>query len=404
MLKVAFVFALLSLTLLDRFGLRLSASYAVHPTLIATYGLVAAMLLTGSARIDRGVALLYVFVITVAAVSFVVNSSLPLRQYASIGSLMLVVVLYAPLMLSLRPEVGTADLWHRLMKAYIGFAVALAAIGIIQFYAQFVFSAPWLFDYRAFIPEAIRGSGLYNTTNYAGSRDIVKSNGFFLREASGFSFLVAFAMICEWSFARRKWVIGVLAFALVVSYSGSGLLAIGVAMLFPLGPRTLLRVVVAALAGAIIFLLFGDALNLGYTLGRIGEFQLHDANQSSAYCRFILPGKVAMDSIDSTSWTSYLGHGPGTMQKMHDTCETTYAKLVFEYGLLGTVAFASLMVASLNRSMAPVRIRVAQFIGWLLLGGLVAPEPLLLAFILSGMWPKDLLSRVNTAAGAHRNG
>lgn len=398
-LKVAFVFALLSLTLLDRFGLKLSDAYAIHPALIATYGLVVAMLLTGSARIDRGLALLYVMVVTVAAVSFVVNASLPLHQYASIGSLMLVVVLYAPLTLSLQPEVGTADLWHWLMKSYIGFAVAVAAIGIIQFYAQFVFSAPWLFDFRAMIPEVIRGSGVYNSTNYVGSQEIVKSNGFFLREASGFSFLVAFAMISEWTFNRRKWVIAILALAMVVSYSGSGLLAIGFAMLFPLGARTLWRIVAAGVACAIVFVLFGDALNLGYTLGRISEFQ-GDATTSSAYCRFISPGKVAMGYIDSASWTAYLGHGPGTMQKMHDTCETTYGKVVFEYGLLGAVAFTVLILASLNRSMAPIRMRVAQFFAWLLLGGnLVAPEPLLLALLLSAMWPKDLLSPVDAAKG-----
>src|SRR5699024_3103796 len=121
-----------------------------------------------------------------------------------------------------------------------------------------------------------------------------------------------------------------LAFALVVSYSGSGLLAIGIAMLFPFGPRTLLRIIAAALGGTIIFLLFGDALNLNYTLDRLGEFQIDNPAQNSAYCRFISPGNVAMDHLDSAGWTAYLGHGPGTMQKLHHVCETTYGKLVFE--------------------------------------------------------------------------
>ena len=317
------------------------------------------------------------------------------RQYASIGSLMLVVVLYAPLALSLRPEVGTAELWHWLMKVYIGFAVACGAIGIIQFYAQFAFTAPWLFDYRPFIPEAIRGSGLYNLTNHLGSQAgaHIKSNGFFIREASGFSFLMAFALISEWSFAKRKWVIGVLAFALVVSYSGSGLLAIGVAMLFPLGRRTLLRIVAAGLIGAIVFVLFGDAMNLGYTLGRVDEFQVRDASTSSAYCRFISPAKIAMEQIDSAPWTAYLGHGPGTMQKMHDTCETTYGKLVFEYGLLGTIAFVALVIAAVNRSAAPIRVRVTLMVLWMLLGGqLVQPDALLPIILFAAAWDKGLLA------------
>jgi hypothetical protein len=401
--QIAFAVALICLTLLDRFGLRLSASYAIHPTLIASYGLVAVMLLTGSARIDRGIGSLYVVVLIVAALSFLVNSSLDPRQYASFGSLMLVVVLYAPLALSLRPEVGTPDLWHWLMKVLIGFAVACGVMGICQFYAQFVISASWLFDYTSLIPEAIRGSGIYNTTNYVGSWETVKSNGFVLREASGFSFLMAFAMICEWCFARRKLVIGVLALALVVSYSGSGLLVIGAALLFPLGWRTLVRVLAAGLVAALIFVLFGDALNLGYTFGRLGEFD-REATTSSAYCRFIAPAKVAFGSIDSAPWTAFLGHGPGTMQKLYNTCETTYGKLIFEYGLLGTVAFTSVMVVSFNRSMAPVRMRVALFVSWLLLGGhLLAPEPLLVASLLSAMWPKGLLAPASPPPGASIN-
>jgi len=403
-LKVAFVLALISLTLLDRFGLRVSAAYAIHPALIAMYGLVVVMLLTGSARVDPWLGLLYVFVVTITGLSFILNSSLAPRQYASISSLMLVVVIYAPLAISIRPEIATAELWHWLIKAYIGFAVALGVIGIVQFYAQYVFTAPWLFDYRPLLPEAIRGSGVYNTINYAGTWETVKSNGFFLREASGFSFLMAFAMIVEWSFARRKWVLAVLAFALVVSYSGSGLLAIAVALLFPLGFGSVLRIAAAGLAGAVILLLFGDALNLHYTVARVGEFQVDNPAKSSAYCRFISPGKVAMDNMVSEPWTAYLGHGPGTMQKLHDTCETTYGKMLFEYGLLGTLAFTSLMIAALNRSMAPVRVRVALWVSWMLLGGhLVAPEPILIALLLSAMWPKDLLSAAAAGAGGHRN-
>lgn len=403
LLKPALVIAIASLTLLDRFGLRLSAEYAIHPALFATYALVAVMLLTGSARINHGAALLYVTVVTVAVVSFVVNSSLPLRQYASIGSLMLVVVLYAPLTLSLRPEVGTAEMWRWLMKVYIGLAVTLGAIGIVQFYAQFVFTAPWLFDYRPFIPEAIRGSGFYNTTNPLGPQAgaSIKANGFFIREASMFSFFMAFGMIAEWSLARRKWVIGVMAFALVLSYSGSGLLALGVAMLFPLGSKTLLRLVAAGVVGATFFLLFGDALNLDYTLNRIDEFQVRDAANSSAYCRFIAPAKVVVEHIDSAPWTAYLGHGPGTMQKMYDTCETAFGKVVIEYGLLGAVAFAALVLAAINRPAAPIRLRVALLVNWMLLGGqLVSPDCLLTIFLFAAVWDKGLLARLSTPAPA----
>lgn len=387
LLKAALIFALVSLTLLDRFGVRVSDSYSVNPALIALYGLVAVMVLTRSAQVHAVGALIYVGVVTVAGLSFVLNLSLDSRQYASLGSLGLLLVLYAPFALCLRPSVGTTALWQWLMNWYIVFAMVLAVAGIVQFYAQFVFHAPWLFDYTSLIPPAIRGSGLYNTTNHAvGS--MIKANGFFLREASGFSWTMAFALICEWSLKRRKLLMATMALALVVSYSGSGLLALGVAMLFPLGQRTLLRVFGALTIGAIVFVLLGDALNLSYTLGRVGEFEA-GATQSSAYCRFIAPGKIVAEQIDSDVWTTVVGHGPGTMQKLFDTCETTYGKLLFEYGLVGTIALVALILAAVNRSSAPIRIRVVLVVQWLLLGGsLLAPESMLLIVLISALWPE----------------
>ena len=385
-LLFAFAFALVALTLLDRFGLRLSDTYAMHPSLLASYGLAAVMLVTGSAHIDRARVLMYVAVVTVAALSFVVNASLEPHPKASIGSLMLVVVLYAPFVLRLRPSVGTPELWRWVIRWYIRFALLCAFAGIAQFYAQFVFDAPWLFDYRSFIPAEIRGSGIWNSTNYAGS--FVKSNGFFLREASIFSLYMALALIWEASFANRKWVLAVLTLALVVSYSGSGLLALGTAMLFPLGKTTLFRVLLALVAGAIFVLLFGDALNLSYTLSRVGEFH-PDATTSSGYYRFISPAKLLAEQLDSAAWTALLGHGPGTIDKLGaEIFSTTYGKLLFEYGLVGAIAFGALVLAAIGRSAAPVRIRVAFIVSWFLLGGnLVAPDALLLIFLFTGVWP-----------------
>lgn len=387
LLKAAFIFALVTMTVLDRFGLRLSDAYSINPSLFALYGLVGVMLLTHSAQIDGIGALIYVGIVTAAGLSFMLNLSLDPRQYTTLGSLGLLLVLYAPLAVCLRPATGTTAAWHWMMNWYIAFAVTLAVAGIVQFYAQFVFHAPWLFDYTSMIPAPIRGSGTYNTTNHVGS--LIKANGFFLREASGFSWTMAFALLCEWSLKRRKLVMATLALAIVVSYSGSGLLALGVAMLFPLGQRTLVRVFGGVVVGAIIVLVFGDALNLSYTLGRIGEF---DSTHSSAYCRFILPGKVVAEQIDSDVWTTLLGHGPGTTQKLFSTCETTYAKVLIEYGLLGTIAVVALILAAVNRSSAPIRIRVVLFVQWLLLGGnLLAPESLLVIVLISGVWPPGLV-------------
>src|SRR4029079_6456701 len=202
----------------------------------------------------------------------------------SIASFLLLAVLYLPFAFSLRPDAVRADLWRWLVKIYVGSAVLLAAAGITQFFLQFVFRADWLFNFMPLIPEPIRASGGWNTVNWAG--DWSKSNGFFLREASIFSVAMAFALICELSMARRKWVLAMLAAGLVLTYSGSGLLCLAVAMLFPLDRHCLLRVRAFAALAAAVYFVFGEALNLGYTVERMGEV---NSGRTSAYCRFVYP-------------------------------------------------------------------------------------------------------------------
>jgi hypothetical protein len=388
LLKAAFIFAMLALSVFDRFGLRLSADYSIPPGMMAMYTLVAAMFLAGAGTLNARGALAYLVLASVAALSFLINANLEPGSYPSLTSFLLLLVLYAPFAVSLRPGAAPPGLWRWMVQLYIGFCLFLAAAGIAQFFVQFAVRPEWLFNYTPLIPDAVRGSGGWNTVNWA--EDWIKSNGFFLREASIFSIAMAFGLICELSLARRKWVMAALATALVLTYSGSGLLCLAIAMLFPLGWGSVSRVLACTAAAAAVFFLFGDALNLGYTLDRVGEV---DSDKTSAYCRFIYPNVLILQNLDSNPWASVLGHGPGTMPKFDTICsngvETTYAKALFEYGLAGALAFAALVFSALNRSAAPIRIRVALGVMWLLLGGnLLTSEFLLLIYIFSAIWPE----------------
>jgi hypothetical protein len=385
-LAFAIIFALVSLTLLDRFGVRISAAYSINPSMFAFYGILMAMLFGGVAQLNGITSSLYVCMMSVAALSFLLNATFDVRQLTSTSSLLLLTVLYIPFMFVLPSRMATYGNWLWMLRKFILFAMVCAVFGIAQYFLQIVFRPTWLFDFTPLIPAPIRGSGLYNTTNPVGS--LIKSNGFFLREASGFSFFMGFALICEWVSFKRKWIMLTLALGVVVSYSGSGPVVLLTALLFPLGVKTIARVIACGVIAAVVVLLFGDALNLSYTLGRVGEFE---SNTSSAYCRFIAPGKLVVDQIDSDAWSALLGHGPGTTQKLSTVCETTYGKLLFEYGLIGALVFSTMILVLINKSWIPVRIRAALVVQWYLLGGnLLAPEALLLIFFVCGMWPRSL--------------
>jgi hypothetical protein len=388
LLRAAIVISLLALTVLDRFGLRLTAAYSIPPALLAMYTLVAAMVAAAAAELNARGALAYLALVSIGALSFLVNASFGAGPRVSMTSFLLLAVLYAPFAVSLGRSAATPQLWRWVARMYVAFALLLAAAGIAQFFAQFVFRPAWLFDYSAQIPAAIGRSGSWNTVNPAG--DWIKSNGFFLREASIFSIAMAFALLCELSLGARKWVMAVLATGLVLTYSGSGLVCLAVALLFPLGWRSLARLLALAAVAVAVYLLLGDALNLSYTVGRLREF---DSEKSSAYCRFIYPAAVALQQVDSSAWAAVLGHGPGTMPEVDSMCaesETTYGKALFEYGLAGMLAFGALIVGALRRSAVPIRIRVALGVTWLLLGGnLLTAEFLLLIYMFCAMWPED---------------
>lgn len=388
LIQAAIVFAMLALTVLDRFGVRLIADYAIPPGMIALYVLLGIMFVTGTGTVNGRGMLAYVAVACVGALSYLVNVSLGPAPAPSITSYLLLFVLYAPFAFSFRPGAAGPELWRWTVRLYVAFSVFLAAAGTAQFFLQFVFRPDWLFNYMPLIPEPIRASGGWNTVNWADQW--IKSNGFFLREPSIFSVAMAFALICELAMGRRKWVLALLAAGLVLTYSGSGLLCLAVAMLFPLDRHCLPRVLACVTAAALVYFVFGEALNLGYTVERVGEV---NSGKTSAYCRFVYPNVLIVQNFDSSAWASLLGNGSGTMPKLDTFCangvETTYAKAIFEYGLAGALAFAVFILTALNRSAAPIRIRVALAVMWLLLGGnLLTSEFLLLIFLFSAMWPE----------------
>jgi hypothetical protein len=404
LLKAGLVFAVLALTVFDRFGLKVMADWAVPAAIAAMYVLVALMLLTASAELNRSGALAFVAVVTTAGLSFLVNHWFEVRPHESVTAWMLVVLSYAPFAFALAPGAVDVRLWRWTTRLFASFAVLVAAAGIVQFFAQFVLSADWLFDYTPLIPEALRSSGRWNTVNPVSNwvqadGYWIKSNGFFLREASMFSLLLALGIVCELALGARRWALAVLAAGLVLSYSGSGLLCLAVAMAFPFERRTLLRILGLVACAALVVLVLGDALNLSYTVNRLAEF---GSERSSAYCRFLHPAVAVAGALDTDVWSALLGHGPGSMTRAGATCvdlhQPTYGKLLFEYGLLGALAFGALVLQALNRSAAPLRIRVALGVSWLFIGGnLVSSEVLTMIFLLCAMWPPG-----SAASGARK--
>jgi len=379
-LRAATILLLLSVTVLERFGLSAGALSATA-ALLAIYPFLTVAGLAGALSLSLERTLLYGVCLLVALASSIVNEA-----SASIGSLALIAVMYLPFIFVLR-EGSLAEhdaTW--IYRRFLDLAAVCALIGVVQFGAQLVIHADWLFDFTRYIPAPLRAAGLFNTVIPIGSLN--KSNGFFFREPSGFSYLMALGLVAECVSYKRPQRVACLGLALLLTYSGTGILALLIATLHPFGVKTVLRLSIIACAFGLVFFLFGDALNLSFTLGRIGEF---NAESSSGYIRYVAPLRLVSETLGSSAATIWLGHGPGTIlrtARSYEFHDPTWAKLLFEYGVLGFAAFVALFMVTLRRRSLPLQVRAALFWGWLIMGGhLLSPEQNFLTLVLIGLTP-----------------
>jgi hypothetical protein len=383
-LRIAFVALVLAVTV----GQRLALNVAVFPVNLAfmvIYALLAIAVFFDRLLVCTPRFLLYAAMLALAGASTVVNLSVNPDQ-VSLGSLALLLVIYLPYVFVLKPGTLAQNDRDFALRTFLNVGFACALIGITQFFTQFVIRPRWLFDFLPYVPNVLHGSERYNTVIPVGTFSWFKSNGFFFREPSGFSLLVALTLICEWVSWRRTWRMVALGLALLLTYSGTGILALAIGMLFPLGVKTVLRFSVVGGVAGLIFLLLGDALHLGFTVSRVGEFQ---GERSSAYIRFIAPIRLIRETLNEGAWTALLGHGPGAISRERQAYEfhdPTWAKLLFEYGVVGFGLMVTLLWITLRRSTLPIQVRAVLFCSWLIMGGqLLAPEHNCMILALAGL-------------------
>lgn len=371
---------LLAATVLQRFGVN-AGGLATSTALPAMYLLLALAALVGALELSLERLLLVGLGVSVALSSLLLNEAA-----SSVTSLLLLGAMYLPFVFVLKPGALAEDGAAWILSRFLDLAGLCALAGIAQFMAQTVISADWLFNFSGYIPEPLRAAGTFNTVISLGSFN--KSNGFFFREPSGFSYLMALALIGEWTTRRRGWRLATCGLALLLTYSGSGILALLLASLHPFGVKTALRLLGLALAGAVVFWLLGDALGLSYTVNRVGEF---NSQHSSAHMRYIAPLRLVLEGIDAEPVTAWFGHGPGTIFRTvrdYEFHDPTWAKLLFEYGGVGLVTFVTLFATMLRRTSVPLQLRAALFWGWLILGGhLLSAEHNFLSLVLVGLLP-----------------
>ncbi len=307
-------------------------------------------------------------------------------QSFSLLSLAMFCLLYLPFVLVL--PMGEAD-YRRLLAHFQTLALVVAASAVGQFAVQFALGSTWMFPFDRLLPAPFFIPGFNLAIELGGG--IVKSTGLWLLEPSHLSQLMALAIIVELAWFRRLAVLATLVTGLVLAFSGTGLLLLAVFLpvLLVASGRSFWLVAGLALAAVTVWAL-ADTFPVDYFLARSGEF----ANpQASASMRFFGPYWAVADVFAGRPALLLTGVGPGGMADAvwhfdYAVQDSSWLKLVVEYGLIGAVPFAvfygyCLFAGCPDRRLAAALLFQVLFLGGFLLGYHV--QFMILALV---VWPR----------------
>jgi hypothetical protein len=302
-------------------------------------------------------------------------------------SLLLLLALYAPFSLRLNDRYDLEPVQRYIQYSFVSAAAVIGVIAIVQIVLVNALNLTILTNIHFVLPAEIRSAGTYAYTREG--TGFLKANGFFLRESSWLSLVMALAFIIEY-YTRARWkVLSILAAGLIVSFSGSGIFAIIAGFLLP---RSIGRVPVfiVAFGGVVLILLVIDSMDIPFLnvwFGRLDEFTTPN---TSGYARFVAPIEMVSRAFDDGILSNWLGRGAGSylretslLRVKYEISDPTWAKLVYEYGLVGLGLVSSIVISRLYSSNARVEVCNYFTFIWLTVGLLLKPDVALVMWLLT---------------------
>lgn len=301
-------------------------------------------------------------------------------------SLLLLLALLAPFSFRMTDRYDLRSVQECIQDTFVSAATVIGLVAIIQIVVVNAVKTPFLTNIHFVLPDAIRGAG-----NYAYTREgtgLIKANGFFLRESATLSIVMALALMIEFYGKARLRILAIVGAGLICSFSGSGILALFAGFVLPRSIRRI-PVFIASLIGlvAILFVLYiADIPYLDVWFDRLQEFTTPN---TSGYARFVAPFEMVVHSFEEVAST-WLGKGAGSylreimlLRVKYEVNDPTWAKLIYEYGVLGFILVSSIFVIRLYSSSA--RIEVCNFLLFIWLSGglLLKPDFTLMVWLLT---------------------
>lgn len=366
------VVLILSATVLQRIALP-GTSNALPVSTIVLPAIAFYAWFTGRTRLVPLAFLFWLGFVLTGLGSFMMNAS---WEPVSLLSLCLIAVVQAPLMFRLSP--GTDGAWRGLLF-FVDLMFWLGLLGAVQFFGQGIVGQEIAFFMDFFVPAELKLEQLaYNSLNELYyEAGIYKSNGLFFTEPSFFCQFLAIAIIIELGTRKRIWCLAGLSLGMLCTYSGTGLIVLGVfgALLVASGRSRML--LLGGLVVAVVLVLYGEALQLSRFTSRIEEFSTPD---TSGHARFVSIFYLLSDFSFDGILTTLFGRGPGTvMQYFHrmpfEAHSPTWGKALFEYGVIGAVFYVLFLKSGSYPWKSPLTAPI--FLTYLVMGGYLGDATIL---------------------------
>lgn len=357
---------------LQRFAVPLGGSLQVPASFAGGYLAFLWLLLRGRLNINTQVLGLFLAALACMTLSVIVSAA-----NSSLLSFAYLLAIYSLYIFRLRYPAGC---FSRALHIFLDLMTVCAVLGLAQFALQFVIGVDLVFPLDSFMPETILLDGYNVIIPLTYGSTIMKSNGVFFLEPSFFSQFLGLAVIVELLGARRITRLLLFAAAMVVCYSGTGLLLVFVFLPWILMRRGNASVLAAAVVLGIVLSLASGVLDLELLTDRVDEFS---STESSGFARFVSPFFLFRDFVVNSTGSLLFGMGPGAIERIMNggslsyvAHDPTWIKLLLEYGFFAAVMFmvfigTALFQGTRNRTLSWAILFFLLFLGGYLLNGVV---------------------------------
>jgi hypothetical protein len=333
--------------------------------LVIHYAALVWLITLGRARIDIVRLILFCMFSAAAVLAQVGNAvgsySVPSLGLMLITSLLLVVV--APLHRSS---------YLRLLKHFTVLSAATSALVLLDWLTQLAdLGMPSL---ETVIPQGFNYSEYVYVQPLQWDSPWLKPNGLFFLEASHVSQFVAMGLVVELAYFKRRSLVAINAAAVVLTFGGTGLVLVGLAIPFLLS-KIRPQALIAVAATTLIILLIADSIGvLGAFTNRAGEFS---QTNSSAYNRFIMPAERFVEFLQDQPGRLLFGTGAGTMPKaVNNLAQLTfgltwppYVKVAVEYGAITLACWLAFILVAMFGGATPFIVGWVAFVQYQFLNG-----------------------------------